>query len=470
MIRALSMRLSRRPGRLLFAALILFFTAYSLSRSGGRQRNKPPGFVNVHTHSFFPPIKSPSRAVEPDYCEGFPTYLLESVQVVLKTGAADSAKNKAHVSTITSCVSNLIIISDHDEKIGDHQAVDILSTLPTSYTINNTDFDAYATHKKAHADGDAVGYSMAGWKLDRFKFLPMVDKAYEMNPTAKWYVFLESDVYFFWDTLFRLLDQMKPEEPHYMGSPVAGSYDRYFAYGGAGFVLSQGLMAKLYPPKAGELVGTVNNNNRLSIQYEQWAKADCCGDAVLGYAILNSTGVRLEGLYPTFAGDELKNIKIDEDRWCVPLLSLHRIVPEQMENLWKWERTRPFTKNAFTYSSLLAYTHAHLRDGPTRDFWDNLSEAPVPNERPAHRDANACGSECHNDPKCLQYSYSQTVCRHSNYIKLGNSVDKENGGQGEFISGWDTQKLADWGFKYDEHKNLLDTSCSQVNWLKPEVR
>ena len=63
------------------------------------------------------------------------------------------------------------------------------------------------------------------------------------------------------------------------------------------------------------------------------------------------------------------------------------------------------------------------------------------------------------------------MCRHSDYIKLGNSVDKENGGQGEFVSGWDTQKMADWGFRYDDSKNLVDTSCEkEVNWIKPESR
>ncbi|KAF2123101.1 hypothetical protein BDV96DRAFT_639647 [Lophiotrema nucula] len=465
---AVSFRFARRPWRLLFAALLFFFTGYSLTRSRHEAPKVPSHYYQKKTKSFFPPLRSSGGSIEPDYCEGFPTQLLENIQVVLKTGAGDSPKNKAHLSTVTSCINNLIIVSDHDEKIGDNLVIDILGTLPASYGVNNTDFEAYAAHKKQHAEGDMVSYSQAGWKLDRFKFLPMIDKAYELNPKASWYVFLESDVYFFWDTLFRLLDQMDPALPHYIGSPVAGSNDRYFAYGGAGFVLSQGLMEKLYPAKPGVAAGTPSN--KLSVQYEQWAKEDCCGDAVLGYAILNSTGTRLEALYPTFSGDELKNIKIDRDRWCVPLLSLHRVGPDQMEQLWKWERTRPFTQKPFVYSSLLAYTHAHLRDGPVREFWDNLSEMPVPNDRPAHRDANACGSECHNDPNCLQYSFSQTVCRHSNYIKLGNSVDKENGGQGEFTSGWDTETMAAMGFKFDENRNLHDESCVEANWLLPQSK
>jgi hypothetical protein len=335
-------RLSRRPIRLLLAGLLFAFFFLSLSR---RKQQPPQSSPYYHhkTKSFFPPMRH-KGGVDPDYCEGFPYDLLkDDIQVVIKTGAGDGAKIKAHLSTVTSCIPNLLIVSDHEETIGEHHVVDILAELPPSYAINNTDFQAYAAHKKAHAEGDKVNYSQAGWRLDRFKFLPMVDKAYDMNPTAKWFVFLESDVYFFWDTLFRLLAQLDPKEPHYLGSPSRGSNDRWYAYGGAGIVMSQGLMKKLKPPKT--TIGTSDGaDSRLAVQYEEWVKEDCCGDAVLGYAIYNATGQKLEALYPTFAPDELKEIKVDKDRWCVPLLSLHRMAPEQLESIWKWERTRPYNQ------------------------------------------------------------------------------------------------------------------------------
>ncbi|PSN65781.1 hypothetical protein BS50DRAFT_574303 [Corynespora cassiicola Philippines] len=464
MLKALPLRLTRRPWRFLLPGLLLFFFALTLSRSRPEPEAGHGPYYQKKTRSFFPPLRS-SRG-DPDYCENFPKHLLEDIQVVLKTGAGDTPKNKAHLSTVTSCIENLIIVSDHAEKVGDHQIIDILAELPPSYAINNTDFQAYAEHKKQHAEGETVNYSREGWRLDRFKFLPMVDKAYLTNPKAKWFVFLESDVYFFWDTLFRLLDQLDFNEPHYLGSPVAGSNDRYFAYGGAGFVISQGLMKRLIPPKT---AADAAIDSRLSVRYEDWAKEDCCGDAVLGYAIHNATGVKLEALYPTFSGDELKKVVVDRDRWCVPLLSLHRISPEQMEDIWKWERTRPYNQKPFTYSTFLAYTHSHLRESDRREFWDNLSEAPVPNDRPAHRNADSCGSECRADPNCMQWSYSQTVCRFANHIKLGNAVDPQNGGQGEFISGWDTGKLAELGFKVEEDINTND-ACMEATWLTPVVR
>lgn len=120
---------------------------------------------------------------------------------------------------------------------------------------------------------------------------------------------------------------------HYLGSPAAGRDGTFFAYGGAGFVLSRGLMKRL--------VGDTTQLG-LSALYEDYAVNDCCGDAALGYAIMNKTGKRLEALYPTFAGDELNGLKVNGDRWCIPLLALHRVTPEQMKSLWEWERTRPY--------------------------------------------------------------------------------------------------------------------------------
>jgi hypothetical protein len=125
----------------------------------------------------------------------------------------------------------------------------------------------------------------------------------------------------------------------------------------------------------------------------------------------------------------------------------------------------------FTYSSLLSYTHSFLSQGPSREWWDNRSEAPVPNDRPAHRNAASCGSECANDPNCLQWSFSQTVCRHADYIQLGNSVNRENGDQGEFISGWDTDTLRKLGFGVQGEKGerLFYEGCVEATWLTPTI-
>ncbi|KAH6646387.1 hypothetical protein BKA67DRAFT_584118 [Truncatella angustata] len=59
---------------------------------------------------------------------------------------------------------------------------------------------------------------------------------------------------------------------------------------------------------------------------------------------MNKTGEHLQALSPTFAGDELVGLKVDKEIWCIPLLALHRVSPEQMSSLWEWERTRPYNQ------------------------------------------------------------------------------------------------------------------------------
>ncbi|KXG45588.1 uncharacterized protein PGRI_033550 [Penicillium griseofulvum] len=280
---------------------------YAFPRDVSSQQKSPyyskggPRHYSWENRPFFPPlINADGNLTASDLCANFSTHLLDRIQVILKTGAGEPEKNKAHLATVTSCITNLIVVSDHDEIIGQHHFIDVLDDLPPEYASDNPDFATYHAQKQAHSQGESVGYSQEGWRLDRFKFLPMVEKAYEMRPHAEWYVFIEADVYYFWDTLFRILDQLDPSMMHYIGSPVPGAHGRSFAYGGAGFVLSTGVMKRL--------VGD-SSDSRLSVKYMDWAKKDCCGDAVLGYAILDKTGVKVEGLYPTFAGDDLASLK-----------------------------------------------------------------------------------------------------------------------------------------------------------------
>jgi hypothetical protein len=468
MLKPLAGRLARRPWRFLFPGLLVFFLVYTLSHRRGSHPQAP--VHKAKTKSFFPPLETKAaNSIELDYCQNFPTKLLEEVQVVLKVASDGAHETKAHLSTVSSCITNLIIVGDREERLGDRHVIDILAELPKSYEKDNVDFQIYVEHKKAHEGGETVKEQQRSFKLDRFKYLPMVDKAYTTNPSAKWFVFIESDVYFFWDTLFRLLSQLDASEPHYLGEPHKGSEGRHFAYGGAGIVLSQGLLKQLIPAKSAGSTD-IPRENRLGVRYENWVKEEQRGDAVLSYAIQNATGHKLEAMYPTFASDMIKDVTTTRDKWCVPMLSLHQLKPQQMEDLWRWERTRPYNTKPFTYSSFLSYTHSFLSQGPSKEWWNNLSEAPVPNDHPAHHNPGSCGSECANDGNCLQWTYSEQVCRHADYIKLGDAVDRENGGRGEFVSGWDAGKLRNMGFGVESENGQRQfyEGCIEATWLTPQ--
>ncbi|KAJ0108366.1 hypothetical protein J7T55_005343 [Diaporthe amygdali] len=376
------------------------------------------------TPSFFPSIKKPYDEKSVDLCDGFPQHLLNRIQVVLKTGTGETEKTKAHLETVSSCITNLLVFSDLEETVAGHHFIDILADLPPSYQ-SQPDFAAYSAQKQAHSEGRPVGYSSEGWKLDRFKFLPMVDKMYQMRPRADWYAFIEADVYYFWDTLFRLLDQLDPSKMHYMGSSAAGRDGTFFAYGGAGFVLSRGLMKRL-----------VGDSTQLSARYEDYAVNDCCGDAALGYAIMNKTGEPLQALYPTFAGDELNGLKVNQERWCIPLLALHRVTPGQMKSLWGWERTRPYDENAFTHSTLSDYLLSRLDASTTRGEWDNYADRLQPEDSPAHS--------------------------FGGFFQMGRPVPGS-----DYTSGWDMDKILSLGYQEDPDKT---SSCKEATWLKPDIR
>ena len=133
--------------------------------------------------------------------------------------------------------------------------------------------------------GDTTFSGDKGWRLDRYKFLPMVEQAKAANPTAEWFVFLETDTYFFWDNLFRLLDQFDPSSPLYFGLPSPGFWlegERrvWFGYGGSGFVLSRAAVEKLTARNIG-LYGEYLEPS-LSERYMEVVDRDCCGDWSLG--------------------------------------------------------------------------------------------------------------------------------------------------------------------------------------------
>lgn len=270
-----------------------------------------------------------------DLCDSFPSYLLSRVQVVLKIGSTEPpSRVDTHMKTVTRCITNLIVFSDHEWEINGRHVYDILATIPESFWGDTSDFQAYSTLQRG--EFEHVGGAQ-GWTLDKYKFLPMVERAYEMNPSAQWFVFIESDTYFVWDNLFRLLDQFDPSLPLYFGSPSPGRSRSFFAYGGAGFVLSTAAVQKLVA-RMSEGSG-VYSEPPLTQRYEGVIKEDCCGDSVLGWALYQS-GVKLSGMWPMFNPHPLHGIPFNEPQWCQPVISMHKLSLEDMNELARWENQR----------------------------------------------------------------------------------------------------------------------------------
>lgn len=336
-----------------------------------------------NTHSFSHERPDEGHNLNDPNCAGFPRDRLSDIQIVLRIGSTQPFDQiSSHVNNITNCISNLIIISDRVESIGNgFWSYDIISDLPKVYWegIDKNDGEEadQTAGLKAYKSINNLGSSWEtgknmnkhlthreGWLLDRFKFLPMVEYAYNVNPQAKWFYFIEADTYVVWDTLWRLLDRYDPTKPWYMGSPSPGrdlenGEKTWFAYGGTGFILSRPAIQQLVrkDPIIDESGDT--NHTELSLT-EKWAdlvKSDCCGDSVLGYALAKK-GIILSGLYPLFNPHPLHGIPFGpsgKPYWCQPVLSMHKTWPGDVPMLSQFLKDR--TDNVSDESLFLGVQH-----------------------------------------------------------------------------------------------------------------
>ncbi|KAE8168551.1 hypothetical protein BDV40DRAFT_251074 [Aspergillus tamarii] len=427
----------------------------------GQDKNEPD-YLEWETTTRFAPLKNEftaSPGAEGDHlCDSFPTYVLSRIQVVLKIGASEPADRvDAQISTVTRCIPNLLIVSDRESELHGHRVHDILATLPESFRLNVTDLEPYEALRQG--DEKAVG-SDEGWYLDRFKFLPMVERAHEVNPTAQWYIFLESDTYYVWDNLFRLLDQYDPSEPLYFGSPspgreIAQGKPMYFAYGGAGFVLSAGAMKKMVHRHHGSMGDYVQPS--LSLQFEDIVKGDCCGDSVLGWALYQK-GVKLSGLWPMFNPHPLHSIPFDNAYWCQPVISMHKTMLSDMKGLIEWENRRD-RKKPLLYADLFEYTRMGTFE--SKADWDNGDWGGFrePDESPAHVSMEACRTACHEHTECLSYTYDHSGhCIFVRTMRLGHTKPPTQ--EVRLSAGWDVEKMQNWRASH---------RCEKPMWVKPSI-
>jgi Fringe-like len=346
---------------LTFAAILSLFWLRDIVRlSSLHETNNPSGDSSIRRWNTKPVLRPPPAdgedSKDKNPCDRWPQEWLDRVQVVLKTGAAeDPNRLQTWLTSVGRCIGNILIVSDHAGKIGEHQIHDVLAMLPDAYSDfeSNPDFALYEEQKRLIAEGSLEEHNTeAGWRLDRYKFLPMVSFARQMRPNAGWYFFIESDSYVSWDNLYRFLGQFDPEKALYIGSPLHGATDEsWFAYGGSGIALSGAAVSKLLTRKTAD-----DGSYKEPEIYERrfWIetlKNDTYGESVLG-AALRAADVGLSGFYPMLYPLNLASIPFGDPQdggfWCEPVITMHKLWSgAEYEGLWEWEMARDNRKVRF---------------------------------------------------------------------------------------------------------------------------
>lgn len=140
-------------------------------------------------------------------------------------------------------------------------------------------------------------------------------------PYKKWYVLLDDDTYVLNRSLEGILGHLDPSVPHYVGNAV-GDYKARFAHAGSAAVLSHAAMDRIFTRNT-----EVVSRSHLESLDAYW------GDKLIATTVMK-TGIYLDEQYNRhFNGEPPRLTRIRGDRFCVPIVSFHKMSPSQMRDV-----------------------------------------------------------------------------------------------------------------------------------------
>ncbi|TKA83191.1 hypothetical protein B0A55_00682, partial [Friedmanniomyces simplex] len=269
----------------------------------------------------------------------------EDVVVVMRTGATEiKDKLPVHLNTTMRCYPDTLIFSDYAEVFEGEQVYDALASVDAHVKETNMDFAHYMRLQKVGREGldedelrddtfdsGPIGKNdNPGWRLDKWKFLPMILRTLELRPQKKWYVFVEPDTYVVWSNMVKWLQTLNPSKASYYGSEVQIGED-IFAHGGSAFVLSNAAMRKCAE------IYTSDPEEWHTRTAQHWA-----GDCILGTALTRAS-VPFTWAWPMFQGGNPVDMNWEEAKrerrlWCDPALSYHHFKAHEVDGLWAFEQ------------------------------------------------------------------------------------------------------------------------------------
>ncbi|KAK3056315.1 hypothetical protein LTR09_002822 [Extremus antarcticus] len=261
-------------------------------------------------------------------------------------------KLPVHLETSLRCFPNYVVYSDYGENFHGQLIVNALEFVSQRIQEEHQDFELYRRLKQdgrsALSDGAFQGANSAvdgqgmttgnaqnpGWKLDKWKFLPMVNRTLYDFPDMKWYIFSEADAYVVWSTMLQLLATLDSRQLVYQGQFMSAGADN-FVYGGAGIIVSQAALQAV--------VAYYSSHKK---ELEDFTDHHWAGDAVLGKAF-KEAGVLLTDIWPIMQGDYpgwltyLPGGTLTDGiarAWCKPVANFHHVTPDAVRALWHTEQ------------------------------------------------------------------------------------------------------------------------------------
>jgi hypothetical protein len=426
-----------------------------------------------------------------EQCNSYPDN--GNIAVIVKTGATEILDRvPTQLTSCLSCVKEPIIFSDLEQTLGSYKVRDVLAKFSPDVASDNPDFNLYRQQKALLAEGRDIEIpalrslpnpiddwrikdKSAAWALDKYKFLHMIEQAWELQPDREWYVFIEADTYLSWPNLSRWLGTLNPDHDLYFGSPVQmfeHPHKIFFGYGGAGFILSRSAMRRMCVDHEGFA-------SRYDSRVQKWFY----GDFMVAYALDEEIQLHVADATPGMNPDEPLVIPFNERNWCEQVITMHHMHANQMDQVYRLEHARNFSDLRFRD----VFHGTHPTGFPfKREDWDNKADEKtyalevIENDVETVKgnfepkvlvDPNAsfinCELACIQNKMCFQFTFTEewtrkddggtrkrTLCHLSKAFRLGKErlPARTAGlpGSKTWTSGWRSDRIARWIEAHDQ--------------------
>lgn len=352
--------------------------------------SQAPSFGNATSATVLSsaPIETPSDTHSSKFCKE--VRRAPQVMVIVRTSKAEvSEKLSAQIKSLLSCVPHFAIFSDHSGSIDGIPIYDALEDIGNDAKRNYKEFQEY---QLMHTDAEHQPDVEKTKDLDKWKFLPMVYKAYKMKTDARWFFFIETDTSLSWTNVLQWTQRLDYRISYYSGSPIFVDSVQS-AQRGSGIMISQGALRRF----------AKGYDELYTSRWEDRVGKECCGDLALARA-MGDSHVEFYPSWPLMQSEQPNSLGYTKKHWCTPAVSWHHTTGETMDELWdaqtKWTAKHGWEKPFLFRDAFQTFVAPHVQ--VKKESWDNLSQDTkviAPQGRQQQPKDEAERSQKHEDDK-----------------------------------------------------------------------
>lgn len=240
-------------------------------------------------------------------------------------------------------------------------------------------------------------------------------------PHKQWYILADDDTYLLDGSLKFILQQLDPSIPHYIGNAV-GDFRARFAHGGSAVVLSQAAMHRIFI-----------QNPRIVAAAHLKSLESSWGDKLISTTAMKA-GIYLNEHYDRyFNGEDPYATRIRPDRFCAPIVSFHKMSPEEMTDVGSTFQDMSTVVSWIDIWKIYSQSplHSFLTD-PIHANWDHVGELDEATMTATGVETDwACLSICVTRPSaCLAWTWDADLrlCHISPWMVVGEPAARHASG------------------------------------------